>query len=43
MHDVIDAHIALIVDDWDHVLTSDLDDFERLLAARRIDATLVRM
>ena len=39
--DVIDAHIALLVEDGDHVFTSDPDDLERLLAARRIDATLV--
>jgi len=42
MHDVIDAHIALLVDDGDHLLTSAPDALERLLAARRIDATLVR-
>ncbi len=39
--DVIDAHLALLVEDGDHVLTSDRDDLERLLAARRIDAALV--
>lgn len=42
MHDVIDAHVALAVDDGDHVLTSDLEDLRRLLAARGIDATLVK-
>ncbi len=40
MHDVIDAHIALAVDDGDYVLTSDPDDIARLLAARHIDATV---
>jgi hypothetical protein len=40
--DVIDAHIALAVDDGDHVLTSDPDDIARLLAARRIDATVTK-
>src|SRR5258706_14246749 len=38
MDDVIDAHIALVVDDGDRVLTSDPDDIARLLATRRIDA-----
>ena len=42
MDDVIDAHIALAVDADDHVLTSDPDDIARLLAARRVDATVTR-
>ena len=42
MDDVIDAHVALAVDDGDHVLTSDPDDIARLLAARGIDATVTR-
>lgn len=41
MDDVIDAHVSLLVEDGDHLLTSDPDDLERLLAARRIDALLV--
>jgi len=39
--DVIDAHVSLAVEAGDHVLTSDPDDLEQLLAARRIDALLV--
>jgi len=42
MDDVIDGHIALAVDDDDRVLTSDPDDIARLLAARRVDATVTR-
>src|SRR5438067_1729281 len=38
--DVIDGHIALIVDDDDRVLTSDPDDIARLLAARGVDAVI---
>jgi hypothetical protein len=40
--DVIDAHVALIVEDDDHVLTSDPDDLKRLLATRDIEATVVK-
>ena len=39
--DVIDAHVALITDDGDQVITSDPDDLERLLRAREIDASVV--
>jgi hypothetical protein len=38
--DVVDAHLALQVDAGDCVLTSDPDDLGRLLALRRIEATL---
>lgn len=41
-HDVIDAHLALCVGPGDDVLTSDVDDLRRLLAARGVDAVLVR-
>lgn len=41
-HDVIDAHLALCVGAGDEVLTSDVDDLRRLLAARGVDAVLVR-
>lgn len=40
--DVIDAHVALLVEDGDHLLTSDPDDLEHLLAARRIDAAVAK-
>jgi hypothetical protein len=40
MDDVIDGHIALAVDDNDRVLTSDPNDIARLLAARRVEATV---
>lgn len=39
--DVIDAHVALITDDGDQVITSDPDDLERLLRARDVDASVV--
>lgn len=39
--DVIDAHIALLVEDGDQVLTSDRDDLERLLRARHVEASIV--
>lgn len=39
--DVIDAHLVLGVEDGDRVLTSDPDDIERLLEARRVDATVI--
>lgn len=39
--DVIDAHLALGVDDGDRVLTSDPHDLERLLDARGVDAAIV--
>lgn len=39
--DVIDAHVALLATDGDQVLTSDPDDLQRLIATRRIDATIV--
>jgi len=42
LRDVIDAHVVLDVEEGDHVLTSDPDDLERLLAARRIEATIVK-
>jgi hypothetical protein len=41
-HDVIDAHLALCVAEGDQVLTSDPDDIDRLLTARRVKATLIR-
>lgn len=41
-HDVIDAHLALCVGAGDEVLTSDVDELRRLLAARGVDAVLVR-
>lgn len=39
--DVIDAHVALIADDADLIVTSDPDDIARLLDARGVSATLV--
>ncbi len=42
-HDVIDAHLVLVVEDGDHVITSDEHDIERLLAARRIGATVTHV
>lgn len=39
--DVIDAHVALLADDGDLVLTSDRADLERLLAARGVESTVI--
>jgi hypothetical protein len=36
--DVVDAHLALVVDEGDRVLTSDARDIEHLLASRSIEA-----
>jgi hypothetical protein len=41
--DVIDAHLALGIEPGDRVLTSDPEDIEHLLAARRVDAILVEV
>ena len=41
-HDVVDAHVALMVDEGDHVLTSDPDDIGHLLAVRGVAAVVVR-
>ena len=39
--DLVDAHVALLVQPQDHVLTSDGVDIKALLATRRVKATLV--
>jgi hypothetical protein len=39
--DVVDAHLVLGIEDGDRVFTSDPADINRLLEARRIDATVV--
>lgn len=39
--DVVDAHLALGVEDGDRVFSSDPDDIERLLHARRVDAAVI--
>jgi hypothetical protein len=39
--DVVDAHLALSVENGDRVLTSDPGDIEKLLAARKVKATVV--
>jgi hypothetical protein len=41
--DVVDGHLALLVDPGDTVLTSDVDDITRLLDARGVQATLHRV
>jgi hypothetical protein len=40
--DVVDAHVALLTRQGDVVLTSDVDDFRRLIKTRSIQAELVR-
>lgn len=39
--DVVDAHVALLVQDGDVVLTSDVNDIRRLLRSRDIRAEIV--
>lgn len=39
--DVVDAHVALLVETGDRLLTSDTDDLERLLDARGVSALVV--
>ena len=39
--DVVDAHVALLVDHGDRLVTSDPTDLERLLTARRTTALIV--
>jgi hypothetical protein len=39
--DVIDGHVALLVDDGDQLLTSDPDDLEHLLEVRGVDASVI--
>lgn len=41
--DVIDAHVAMLVENADILITSDRGDLERLLAARRVEATIVEV
>lgn len=41
--DVVDAHIVQQVAPGDHVLTSDPEDIEMLLTARRIEARVIRV
>ena len=40
--DVVDAHLALMVEEDDQVLTSDPEDVRRLLDARRVEAAIVK-
>jgi hypothetical protein len=41
--DVVDAHVALLVNRGDSVLTSDDDDLRVLLRTRRVAATIVHV
>ena len=41
--DLVDAHVALLVQRADHVLTSDEPDIHALLRTRRVKATIVRV
>lgn len=40
-HDLVDAHVALLVLPEDRVLTSDEPDIDALLLTRRVKATLI--
>jgi hypothetical protein len=41
--DVVDAHVALLVEPGDTLLTSDPDDLIRLLHVRRVKASIVQV
>jgi len=41
--DIVDAHVALLVEPGDRVLTSDEPDIKALLRTRRVRATIVRV
>ncbi len=43
IHDVVDAHVALLAGAGDRVLTSDPQDLGRLLRARGVAADVVRI
>jgi hypothetical protein len=42
-NDLVDAHIALLVQPKDQVLTSDQPDIKALLRTRRVRATIIRV
>ena len=41
--DVVDAHVARLASNGDHVLTSDPGDIARLLAVRKVKAVVTRV
>lgn len=41
--DVVDAHVASLVDEGDRLLTNDREDLQRLLTAKGVEATLVKV
>jgi hypothetical protein len=41
--DLVDAHVALLVQPGDHVLTRDEPDIKALLRTRRVSATIIRV
>ncbi len=41
--DVVDAHVALLVEEGDQLLTSDREDLQQLLAAKHIEAIVVKV
>lgn len=41
--DVVDAHVALLVEQGDQLLTSDVEDLRQLLAAKHTDAIIVKV
>lgn len=41
--DVVDGHVASLVESGDILITSDVDDLARLLHSRRVDATIQRI
>ena len=41
--DIVDAHVALLVQPDDHVLTSDEPGIKALLRTRRVKATIIRV
>lgn len=41
LDDVVDAHVAVMTEDGDRILTSDADDLDTLVRARGVEATIV--
>jgi hypothetical protein len=41
--DVVDGHLGLVVQSGDSVLTSDAEDIKKILAARKVGATVRRV
>ena len=41
--DLVDAHVALLVEPWGTVLTSDVRDIKALVRSRQVEATVIQV